>query len=209
MATSPPAAMPFVPPRAYPRLKYAIPLVLEFAGRSVMGITEDIGIGGLGAHCKAPPPNKAEVSLLFNLPTGSSVRTGAIVRYVLPGRFGVQFTSLPQEARDALGEYTQRVLGYVRRGARVVKRFHVTLRRMASDVTSEELAETVILNHYGGRLICRAQFKVGEELWLYWPEKHREARIRVVFRQLCGTGELTDLGFEFINQRNFWGPELH
>ncbi len=205
MATTPPAP-PFLPARAYPRLKYETPIVIKFAGRSVMGTTEDIAIGGLGIRSQAPPPNAAELSLLFNLPTGSSVQANAIVRYVLRRRFGVQFTGLPVEAHDALAEYTQRMLGAVRRGDRVAKRLHVTLRGTTAGSESEQMAETVILSRNGGRLICRARFKIGEELRLQWPEKHREARVRVVFRQLCGADELTDLGFEFIDEQDFWGP---
>ncbi len=170
-----------------------------------MGTTEDIAVGGLGAHCDAPPPNDAQVALMFNLPTGAFVRTHAIVRYVLPNRFGVQFTTLPEGARFALHEYTKKMLGYVRRGGRVAKRFHVVLSSVASPDAPEQVAETVILNHYGGRLICRARFEAGEVLRLYWPEKQREARIRIVSRQLCGTGDLAELGFEFIDQKNFWG----
>ncbi len=208
MGTTPTSPPPFVPTRAYPRLKYATPVVIEFAGHSVMGTTEDIAIGGLGARCEAPPPKEAELGLMFNLPTGASVRAKAIVRYVLPARFGAQFTGLPEDARDALGAYTRKVLGYVRRSGRIAKRFHVTLRSLMGDDTAEQLAETVILSRNGGRLICRARFKIGEELRLYWPEKHQEAEIRVVFRQLCGTGDLTDLGFEFLREQDFWGPEL-
>jgi len=174
-----------------------------------MGTTEDIAIGGLGARCDTLPPNFAELDLRFSLPTGSSIRTRGIVRYVLPDRFGVQFADLPEEARQALEEYTRKALGYVRRGGRVAKRLHVTLRSMTSAVGSEELAETVIISRNGGRLVCRARFKIGEELLLYWPEKHREAHVRVVFRQLCGTGELTDLGIAFLtDDQNFWGLEL-
>lgn len=208
MGTTPSPALSFVPPRAYPRLKFATPVVIDFAGRSHTGTTEDIAIGGLGACCETPPPKGTEVGLLFNLPTGSSVWTSAIVRYVLPGRFGAQFTSLPQEARVALEEYTRSILGYARSGRRVAKRLHITLRGMTSQNVYEEPAETVILSRNGGRLVCRARFKIGEELRLYWPEKQREAQVRVVFRRLGGTGELTDLGFEIVSERDFWGTEL-
>jgi PilZ domain len=207
MEMTPPPAQPFVPTRAYPRLNFATPLVIEYQGRSYMGTTEDIAIGGLGAHCDTPPPNLSELELMFNLPTGSSVRTRGIVRYVLPNRFGVQFTGLPAEARQVLEEYTRKVLGYVRRSGRIAKRIHVTLRSTTIPNAAEELGETVILSRNGGRLVCRARFKIGEELRLYWPERHRDAEIRVIFRQLCGTGDLTDLGFEFVHDQNFWGLE--
>ncbi len=87
--------------------------------------------------------------------------------------------------------------------------FYVTLRSVAAPEGADELGETVILSsRNGGRLVCRARFKIGKELRLYWPEKYRETALRVVFRQLCGTGELTDLGFEFLSDQNFWGQEL-
>ncbi len=208
MGTTPPPALPFVPARAYPRLKYTAPVVIDFAGRSFIGTTEEIAIGGLGARCDAPPPAEADLSLLFNLPTGPAVRTSASVRYVLPGRFGAQFKDLPPEARTALQDYTRKVLGYARRGGRVAKRLLVTLRSVRLGVTSEELAETLILSRNGGRLVCRARFKIAEELRLYWPERRREAQIRVVFRQLCGSEEMADIGFEFLQEHDFWGPEL-
>lgn len=208
MATTPPPAAAFVPTRAYPRLRYATPVEIQFSGRAIMGITEDIAIGGLGARCVDLPPEAAELNLLFNLPTGMSVRTTGIVRYVLPGRFGVQFTDLPHEARVALERYTREMLGYVRRGNRVARRLTVTLRGMWADASQEQVAETVILSRNGGRLICRARFKIGEELLLRWPDQDREAQVRVVFRQLCGSGDLTDLGFVFLSDQDFWGPGL-
>ncbi len=208
METTPPPATQFPQRRAHPRLKYAIPVVIDFAGRSVVGTTEDIGVGGLGAHCDAPPPDQSELAVLFNLPSGACVQTDAVVRYVLPHRFGVQFTNLSSGARDALDEYTQKVLGYVRRGSRVAKRIHVTLRRPAPDA-SEELAETVVLNHFGGRVVCRAHFKIGERVRLFWPAKNRQADIRIVSRQVCGTGDLAELGFEFLERQDFWGSDMH
>lgn len=207
MNTTPPQGS-FSQPRAHPRLKYATPLAITFSGRLRMGTTEDIAIGGLGARCDVPPAAGAKIGLLFNLPMGASVRTDGAVRYVVSSRFGVQFTGLPEEAREGLEQYTKEMLGQLRRGGRVTKRFHVTLRSMASDSAPEQLGETVVLSPNGGRLVCRARFGIGEELRLYWPHRHREAQIRVVFRQLCGTGDLTDIGFEFLTERDFWGHEL-
>ncbi len=182
-----------------------MPLVIEFAGRSMVGSTEDIGVGGLGARCDALPPDKSRLALLFNLPTGSCVRTDAVVRYVLPSRFGVEFTTLPPGAREALDEYTKKTLGYVRRGGRIAKRLHVTLRSTKHQHAPEQVAETVVLNHFGGLLICRAPFQAGDVLQLCWPEKDRKARIRIAHRHPCGPERLVELGFEFVDQQNFWG----
>ncbi len=207
METTSPPSTQFAGRRAYPRLKYAMPLVFELAGRSLMATTEDIGVGGLGARCDFLPPTESKVGLLFNLPNGACVRTEAIVRYVLPNRFGVQFTSLAPDSRDALDEYTKRTLGYVRRGMRIAKRYYVTLRSPGLEDASEHLAETVVLNHFGGRLVCRGPFKIGETVTLYWPEKHRHADVRIVHRETCGPAGLVELGFEFMEVQNFWGSE--
>ncbi len=203
-----PSELAYLPARAHPRLKYATPLAITFASRLRMGTTEDIAVGGIGAHCDAPPPQGARITLLFNLPTGSSVRTEGDVRYASSSRFGVQFTALSVEAREALEQYTRQMLGYVRRGDRITKRIHITLRSVATEGAPEQLGETVVLSRNGGRLICRARFKIGEELRLSWPEKHRETQIRVVFRQLRGTADLIELGFEFCSEGNFWESEL-
>ncbi len=88
----------------------------------------------------------------------------------------------------------------------MARKIHVTLRRMERDA-AEELAQTVVLNHSGGRLLCRAPFRIGEQLRLYWPEKNREAAIRITSRQICGPGDLAELGFAFLEQQNFWASE--
>ncbi len=208
MATIVAPPLPFVLTRAFPRLKYATPVVIESGGRSLVGTSEDIALGGLGVRCETPPATGTTVALLFSLPGGPSLRTEANVRYNLPGRFGVQFTGLSPEAREALEGYTRKALGAVRRGGRVAKRLHITLRSLVSEDAAEELAETETLSRNGGRLVCRARFKIGEVLRLYWPERDQATEVRVVFRQLCRTGALTDLGFEFLNPQDFWGAEL-
>lgn len=203
---APPPATPNLSTRAHPRLKFATPVQVRFGGRVFVCSTEDISVGGLRAKYAQPPPGMTRLKLLFNLPTGSSVNTDGIVRYTRVGRFGVQFASLPAEAHEALYDYTCRVLGFTRRGDRIAKRVTVTL-RSAKEGAEEEVAETVVLSRKGGRLVCRARFKIGEELRLYWPQQNRAAQVRVVFRRLCGPGDLAEMGFEFLDSADFWQME--
>ncbi len=200
---APPPPVPYLSTRAHPRLKFSTPLQVSVGSRVFMCNTEDISVGGLGARWQQPPPGLTPLRLLFNLPNGTSVRTDGIVRYARADRFGVQFMGLPPPAQEALDDYTCRALGYTRRGQRVARRLTVTLRSATSDA-QEQLAETVVLSRKGGRLVCRARFKIGEELRLSWPEQNRSAQVRVVFRRLCGPGELTELGFELLGADDFW-----
>ena len=203
--TTPPS-QPYLSSRAHPRLQFTTPVQVQFGARNFVCSTEDISVGGMRARYAQPPPGLTRLRLLFNLPTGSSVNTEGIVRYVRSDRFGVQFASLPAEVQEALDDYTCRTLGYTRRGHRLARRLTVTL-RSARAGAEEEVAETVVLSRRGGRLVCRARFKIGEELRLVWPEQSRATQVRVVLRRLCGPGDLTELGFEFLDPADFWRIE--
>lgn len=199
----PPPPLPPISTRAHPRIRFATPVQVSVGARSFICNTEDISLGGLGATHPQPPPALTKLRLLFNLPNGSSVHTDAIVRYVRADRFGVQFLDLPSVAHQALDDYTRRTLGYTRRGSRIAVRLTVTLQgeAPASDL---QMAETVVLSHNGGLLVCRAHFKVGDVLRLTWPEQNRSTRVRIAFQRPCGPGELTELGFEFLDSADFW-----
>jgi len=202
----PPPPTSYGSTRAHPRVKFATPVQIHVGARSFVCNTEDISVGGLGATYTQPPPALTQLRLLFNLPNGSSVHTDAVVRYVRADRFGVQFVSLPSGAHEALDDYTRRALGYTRRGHRIAKRLTVTLQSGAPGA-EKEVAETVVLSPNGGLLVCRAHFKIGDELRLSWPQQNRAAQVRIVFRRPCGPGELTELGFEFVTTDNFWQME--
>ena len=202
----PPPPLPYHSAREHPRLRVATPVQVHAGERLFLCNTEDISVGGLGAKCPKPPAVATRLRLLFNLPNAASVSTDAIVRYVRADRFGVQFLDLLPEAHGALDDYTRRALGYTRNGHRIAKRLTVTLRSGATGA-EEEVAETVVLSRHGGRLVCRAHFKVGDELALHWPGEHRDAPVRVVFRRLSGPSGLIELGFQFLDTQDFWQME--
>lgn len=196
-------------PRAYPRLPLATPVEIHYADKKILGRTENISLGGLLAQCTKTPPSSAELTVLFNLPNGTTIVTPGIVRHVHGRKIGVQFSSLPPNGREALEGFTKRMEGYTRRGERMAKRLHVTLRRtLHGGENKEEMAETVLLSRNGGLLICRAHFEVEDRLQLYWPDKKRSAEIIIIFRRPCGTENLTELGFEFLEVSDFWGTDF-
>ncbi len=92
---------------------------------------------------------------------------------------------------------------YATSSGSISKRLYVTLRPLNS-ADEEQVAETVTLSRDGGVLICRAAFKVGDELDLRLPDQHRERRITVISRRECASGDLVELGFEIRDAEEFW-----
>lgn len=201
----------FSSPRAHPRLPLATPVEIHYKDKTILGRTENISLGGLLALCenRVPPPS-TELTVLFNLPNGTSIHADGIVRHVHGEKVGVQFKSLPAYGQQALDAFTRRMEGATRRGERKQKRLHVTLRdTRGSGKALEEMAETVLLSRNGGLMICRAPFSVGDRLEMYWPDKKKTIEITIVFKRPCGTAELAELGFEFLDaDYNFWGLDF-
>ncbi len=100
----------------------------------------------------------------------------------------------------------EEVKPYRRRGVRIAVRLTVLFRWEDRDGGfHEELAETVLLSRHGGLGLCHARFKVGEEVFVWWPEQQREARVRIVFRRIGAVADLTEVAFEFEGVDDFWG----
>lgn len=195
------------PPRLHPRLRVALPVEIGSGAAAIMGETVDLSAGGLLIACRAPLPDTAGLWVRLNLPTGDSIHAPiAIVHRSGERRFGVRFTELANGARSELSAFTSKILGSSRRGMRVARRLHVTLRRVRDHrEDAEEIAETVMISRYGGLLVCRAHFNVGDDVFLWWPEKKRGATAKVVSYQLTGKAGLAELGFEFQHQLgDFW-----
>lgn len=199
----------YSPSRAHPRLPLATPVEIQYGDKKLLGHTENISLGGLLVHCAKAPAPATKVTVLFNLPNGTTIVTPGIVRHAHGKKIGLQFHSLPPQDRKALEGFTKRMEGYTVRGERKPKRLHVTLSATRPGEDKEEqLAETVLLSRKGGLLICRASFDVGDRLHLYCPDFKRTAEIAIVFRRPCGTAGLVELGFEILDSSDFWGPEF-
>lgn len=166
---------------------------------------------------KEPLTLGTEMQLLFNLPTGHSISatakvvhltTTAKVVHLIGSAAGIEFIGLDEGSRTALSQFLQRMITYVRRGVRITRRMYVTIRQPASPESASEMAETIVISRHGGLLTTRARFAVDDEIFIWWPDGKRGASARVVHRQATGTAGLMEMGFEFLQDFNFWGLDF-
>ena len=199
----------WVSARKYPRVSISIPVELRVGGTRTLTNTLNLGMGGLLLQPQERPlPIGTQVSILFNLPTGHSISTAATVVHVMGSAVGLQFVDLEEASRMVLSRFLRRMLNYVRRGVRLTRRMHVTIRRSGSPESVFEMAETIVISRHGGMLSTRASFVVSDEVLIWWPEGKRGASARIVHRRASGTAGLLELGFEFLQDANFWGLEF-
>jgi len=192
--------------RQYPRVRLTIPIVVKTDDRTLMGQTLNLSLGGLLMEVPYKFKQGLQLNLLFNLPTGHTISTRAVVVHTPSKKScGVKFSNLDDSCRTCLALFVQKLIEYVRRGVRVSNRMHVTLRATSSDKSSEEMAETVVLSKHGGLMVTRARFALGAIIYLHWPGGRRGAYVRIVHRREEGAGGLAELGFEFTQEINFWG----
>jgi hypothetical protein len=103
------------------------------------------------------------------------------------------------------GIVTSGVRPYRRRSIRLPVRLHIFLRWIDADGGfHEELIETLLLSRYGGLVTCLSRPKPGDEIWLWRPDRQREAPARVVFRRLGSREGVTEVAFEFLSADNYW-----
>jgi len=92
--------------------------------------------------------------------------------------------------------------GKLRRSSRVPARIPILLRSDAPEPWQEK-TETVLLSRYGAQVSCRHEVVAGEKLILVCLDKGWEAEVRVAWSSRKDSGE-TDMGVEFLGDRNFW-----
>lgn len=194
--------------RKHPRIPLLTPVDVRGPKR-FLASTRNVSLGGMLAIADDTFSPETQVWVRFNLPSGQTVSTQAVVVHSEPGKaMGLRFVGLPESAGDALSEFTARVISHTRRGLRVPRRTHIMLRHTVEDASHAEMAETVLVSQHGGLAICRADFAVDDRLYLWWPEKERGAEIRIIFRHELGSAGLAEVAFEFIDAENFWGMEF-
>jgi hypothetical protein len=102
-----------------------------------------------------------------------------------------------------------RAIQRVRRGPRIARCVPLIIHwREPRGVWREIPARTKILSHQGCLLVCAARIKLSDEVMVWWVEKNRIARARVVFRKLSGGNEPVEIALEFLNDQNFWGVDF-
>jgi len=189
--------------RRYPRVSVSVPVEVRSGKLLVVGRSRNVSLGGL---CMASPLRGivGDVALRFTLPGGLFVTAlGKIVSQDAQGGLGICFNELPPEQFALLAMSLQTLLGYTKSGTRIASRLVVTLRPRAGDATSEEFAETQYVSRNGALVICRANFRVNEKLFLWWPEKGRGLDVHVIYRRQ--SGYFNELGLVFDEEQDFWG----
>ena len=196
--------------RKYPRIALAARVENLAGGKSLTGRTLDLSLGGILVLSRETLEPHSEVRLRFDLPSGHRLDVQGEVVHSTPGvRMGIKFLALNADDQKAIAEYTERVKPYKRRSTRLPRQFKVTLRwRDLQGNWQEEPAETVLVTLHGGMVVTPAKLKPGEDAIVSWAEAGREAEARVVFRELRGPQNLSELGFEFLSNENFWGIEF-
>lgn len=197
-------------PRKHPRLSLTAQVVNLSSGETGSGEVLDISVGGLLVLARGGFQRETEVMVRFKLPNGQLIEALGVVRHSNPaGQVGIKFVLIEEAQQKEVADYVEEVRPYFRRGVRLARRLSVVLRW--SDLEGnphEDVAETVQISAFGGKLLCKHRFKAGEEAYLWWPEQQKGAPIRIVFRQLGGAGDLAEVGFEFQGVDKFWGIEF-
>lgn len=195
--------------RRFPRVLLTIPVEVWMPNMATIASSHNVSMGGMLLEWRRPPIEVGTgVHVLFNLPTGHSVSTPATVVHAGGATVGVQFVDLEEPARMALSRFLRRVMTYTRRGARLTRRTHVTIRGVDSPACAFEMAETIVISRHGGLMSTRAHFFLGDQVFLWWPDGGRGTNVRVVNRRATGTAGLVELGFEFVQGFNFWGIDF-
>jgi len=179
-------------------------------GKSMTGRTGDISLGGILVFSRDTLEPKSAVRVRFDLPSGRRVDIEGEVVHSTPGvRMGIKFIALNRDDQRAIAEYADQIKPYRRRSGRLPRHFLVSLRWQDLDGNwHEEAAETGLITKHGGMIMTSAKLKPGADAIVSWPEAGREAEARIVFRQLHGKDSLSELGFEFLSNENFWGIEF-
>lgn len=195
--------------RRYPRIPISAPVEIyarDTIGPPLMGGIDNLSIGGALLSCRERFDLETELAMLFELPNGPQIRAFGRVVYIAPAQqFGVSFLELDAEAQRSLEQFTNKALGHSRRSNRVPYRSRLTITWVDTDGRShEESGDSVLVSKNGGLLVCRTAYQEGQELYLWSAEGQCGARARVIFQQTWDKSGLTEVGFEFLDDVNFW-----
>lgn len=197
---------PWAIPRKYPRVPLKVRVEKLAGGRTTRGRAGDVSLGGILVLLVDTLEPGSEVRVRFTLPSGHHIDVGGEVVHATPGaRMGIKFSTLNPDDIKALAEYVEQIRPYKRRGQRIVRRLRLYWRWQDYDCNwHEEVAQTVVLSRYGGLIRASIRMKAGQTAYVFWPDRDREAEVRVVFLQITGPGNPSEIGFEFVTTDNFW-----
>ncbi len=206
MATRPiPPWEPWKAPRKFPRVALLTEVECQASGVIVHGWSENVSMGGVLVLSSQTFEPDARVIVRLKFPSGCVLECpGRVARAMRAKHMGIHFLELTEEDRKALAAYIHKAK-HPRRSARLARQVAVVIRWTdPGGHAREEPAQTINLSRYGCLLTCRTRFKVGEDLYVWWPEGQRGVHARVVFRCL-GLGEAAEVAVEFLDDGDFWG----
>ena len=92
--------------RSHPRVPLIVDVTCEVSGGApILGRSKDISVGGMFIDSEARVSFGTEVTIVLRLPnTKADARLPAVIRWLNPGGFGVQFGLLGARETHALSE---------------------------------------------------------------------------------------------------------
>ena len=92
--------------RSHPRVPLTVEVACEVSGgASILGRAKDISVGGMYIESETEVSFGTQVSIVLRLPnTKADARLPAVIRWIKPGGFGVQFGLLGARETHAISE---------------------------------------------------------------------------------------------------------
>lgn len=92
--------------RSHPRVPLTVEVTCEVSGgASILGRAKDISVGGMYIESETQVSFGTQVSIVLRLPnTKADARLPAVIRWIKPGGFGVQFGLLGARETHAISE---------------------------------------------------------------------------------------------------------
>lgn len=92
--------------RSHPRVPLIVEVTCEVSGgASILGRAKDISVGGMYIESETEVSFGTQVSIVLRLPnTKADARLPAVIRWIKPGGFGVQFGLLGARETHAISE---------------------------------------------------------------------------------------------------------
>src|SRR5687767_4158704 len=119
--------------RKHPRIPLLTPVDVRGPKR-FLASSSNVSLGGMLAVTDDTFAPDTQLWVRFNLPSGQTVSTQAVVVHSAPGKaMGMRFVGLPETAVAAIEQFAARVINHTRRGLRVPRRTHVMLRHTVED----------------------------------------------------------------------------
>src|SRR5260370_16743005 len=144
--------------RKFSRLDLAASVEVRTGTLGTIGLTENIGLGGLLLQCSPEFHSGGRIDVLFNLTAGLSIKARCSVAHVQPkARIGLRFLDLDAPSQQILDDFIREIALHMqqRQDKFVVERLHVTVKGSPGGEPHAEVAETLLLTRPGSVLTSR------------------------------------------------------